>query len=56
MKCLYCEKEAEKYCTLCYACREKLPHAKALAEVLKELRQAYKQQEGEKEKNATELH
>ena len=55
MKCLYCEKEAEKYCTLCYACREKLPHAKALAEVLKELRQAYKQQEKTKKSQYPEI-
>lgn len=40
MKCLYCDKEAEKYCTLCYSCREKLPHAKALAEVLKDIRES----------------
>lgn len=41
MKCLYCDKEAEKYCTLCYSCREKLPHAKALADLLKQIRESY---------------
>lgn len=48
MKCLYCDNEAEKYCTLCNACRRKLPSAKALAEVLKELRKMYEEREKQK--------
>lgn len=50
MKCLYCDHEAEKYCTVCHACRLKIPYAKALAEVLNDIRQAYKQEAKKKDK------